>query len=81
VTGPSSATPGDVFQQTPSGSASAPQGSVVTIYIAAQPASPTPTTPNPSPTQSQGGGSPSPSPSQSGGFGGLSQNGGPGKNK
>ena len=81
ATGPSGSTPGDVFQQTPTANSSAAQGAVVTIYIAAQPASPTPTTPNPSPTQSQGGGSPSPSASQSGGFGGLSQNGGPGKNK
>ena len=81
--GPSGSTPGDVFSQTPTANSSAPQGAVVTIYIAAQPASPTPTAPNPSPTQSQGGGgNPSPTPSQSGsGIGGLFQNGGHGKNK
>jgi eukaryotic-like serine/threonine-protein kinase len=72
---PSTDTPGDVFAQTPSGNSSAPQGSTVTIFVAAQPVSPTPSTPNPSPSQSQPGGSPSPSASQSNPFGGLSQNG------
>jgi eukaryotic-like serine/threonine-protein kinase len=60
VAGPANATPGNVFQQTPSGQSSAAQGSNVTIYIAAQPpASPTPTqttpSPNPSPTDTTGG--------------------------
>jgi serine/threonine-protein kinase len=68
VTGPASSTPGDVFQQTPAGNSSAPQGATVTIYVAAQPPSPTPTTPNPTPSQSTGGGNPTPTPSQSGGF-------------
>ena len=81
VTGSASATPGDVFQQTPTGNSSAQQGATVTIYIAAQPPSPSPTTPSPSPTQSQGGGSPTPTPSQSNPFGGFSQGGGPGKNQ
>ncbi len=82
VTGPSGATPGDVFQQTPSGSSSVPQGSTVTIYIAAQPASPTPSAPSPTPSQSQGGGNPTPTASQSGiGIGGFGQNGGNGKRK
>jgi eukaryotic-like serine/threonine-protein kinase len=81
VTGPSSATPGDVFQQTPSGNSSVPQGSTVTIYIAAQP-TPTTSAPNPSPSQSQpSGNNPTPTPSQSNPFGGLSQSGGHGNNK
>jgi serine/threonine-protein kinase len=80
VTGPSSATPGDVFQQTPSGNVSAPQGTTVTIYVAAQP-TPTTSAPNPSPSQSQpGGNNPTPTPTQSNPFGGLSQSGGHGKN-
>jgi serine/threonine-protein kinase len=80
VAAPSSATPGDVFNQTPSGNSSAPQGSTVTIYVAAQPASPTPSAPSPTPSQPGGGNNPSPSPSQSNPFGGLSQSGGHGKN-
>jgi serine/threonine-protein kinase len=80
VAGPSSATPGDVFQQTPSGNSSVPQGSTVTIYIAAQPASPTPSAPSPTPSQ-PGGNTPTPTPSQSNPFGGLSQSGGHGNNK
>src|ERR1700760_745716 len=81
VTGPSGATPGDVFQQTPSGNQSVPQGSTVTIYIAQQP-TPTTSAPNPTPSQSQpGGNNPTPTPSQSNPFGGLSQSGGHGKNK
>jgi eukaryotic-like serine/threonine-protein kinase len=71
VPGPASATPGDVFQQTPTGNQSAPQGATVTIYVAAQPASPTPTTPTPTASQSQPGNNPSPNPSGSGGFGGF----------
>jgi serine/threonine-protein kinase len=81
VTGPSSATPGDVFNQTPAGNASAPEGSTITIYIAQQPASPTPTAPTPTQSQPQGGNNPTPTPSQSNPFGGLSQSGGHGKNK
>ena len=81
VTGPSSATPGDVFNQTPSGNSSVPQGSTVTIYIAAQQASPTPSAPSPTQSQPQGGNNPTPTPSQSSPFGGLSQSGGHGKNK
>jgi serine/threonine-protein kinase len=64
VAGPASATPGDVFQQTPGGQSSAAQGSTVTIYIAAQPATPTPS-PTPSATPS-----PTPSPTSSGLLGG-----------
>ncbi|HWG15675.1 MAG TPA: Stk1 family PASTA domain-containing Ser/Thr kinase [Streptosporangiaceae bacterium] len=60
VAGPASATPGDVFQQTPAGQSSAAQGSTVTIYIAAQPAAPSPS-PTPSATPS-----PTPSPTSSG---------------
>ncbi len=56
VTGPSSAQPGDVFQQTPAPNSSLAQGATVTIYVAAQPPSP-----SPSPSASQPfGGSPSP---------------------
>ena len=64
LAGPANSTPGDVFQQNPGGQTSAAQGSTVTIYIAAQSASPTasptpsatPTTTSPSPTPSAGGG-------------------------
>jgi len=78
VAGPSSATPGDVFNQTPSGNSSVPQGTTVTIYVAAQP-TPTTSAPNPTPSQSQpAGNNPTPTPSQSGPFGGLSQSGGHG---
>jgi beta-lactam-binding protein with PASTA domain/tRNA A-37 threonylcarbamoyl transferase component Bud32 len=82
VAASSSATPGDVFQQTPSGNSSAPKGATVTIYIAAQPVSPTPSAPSATPSQPTGGNTPTPTPSQSQGnpFGGLSQNGG-GKGK
>jgi len=81
VAGPASATPGDVFQQTPNGNSSVPQGSTVTIYVAAQP-TPTTSAPNPSPSQSQpAGNNPTPSPSQSNPFGGLGQGGDHGKNK
>jgi serine/threonine-protein kinase len=74
VAGPPSSTPGDVFQQTPTGNASAAQGSTVTIYIASQSASPTPSpSPVPSATQSA---SPSPSPTDSGLPGGGGGNGG-----
>jgi eukaryotic-like serine/threonine-protein kinase len=50
--GPSSATPGNVFNQNPS-SGTLPQGSTVTIYVASTP-TPTPsaTTPTPTPTPS-----------------------------
>src|SRR6201996_7137015 len=65
VAGPASATPGDVFNQTPSGNQSVPQGSTVTIYIAQQPASPTPSAPTPTQSQPQGGNNPTPTPSQS----------------
>ncbi|MDX6336220.1 MAG: eukaryotic-like serine/threonine-protein kinase [Streptosporangiaceae bacterium] len=48
--GPASATPGNVFQQTPS-SGILPQGSTVTIYVASTPTpTQTATTPPPSPT-------------------------------
>jgi serine/threonine-protein kinase len=82
VAASASATPGDVFQQTPSGNSSSPKGATVTIYIAAQPASPTPSAPSATPSQPTGGNNPTPTPSQSNGnpFGGLSQNGG-GKGK
>jgi eukaryotic-like serine/threonine-protein kinase len=60
VAGPASATPGNVFQQTPAANSSVAQGSTVTIYVAATPptptASPTPSpTPTPAPTSSGGG--------------------------
>jgi beta-lactam-binding protein with PASTA domain len=74
VTGPSSAQAGDVFQQTPAPNSSVAQGAKVTIYVAAQTASPTP-----SPSASQPfGGSPSPSASDFnfGGGGGGNGNGG-----
>jgi eukaryotic-like serine/threonine-protein kinase len=58
ILGPASTTPGDVFNQNPSGG-TAPSGSVVTIYVAASPASPSPTTSSPSPSPSTS--SPSPS--------------------
>jgi serine/threonine-protein kinase len=73
VAGPSSATPGNVFQQTPAGQSSAAQGSTVTIYIAAQP-----TTPSPSVTPSSQSPSPTPSPTNSGLFGGGGGGGGNG---
>jgi eukaryotic-like serine/threonine-protein kinase len=60
--GPGS-TPGNVFSQNPSGG-TAPSGSTVTIYIAAQPTpSPTPTATTPSPPPSTSSPSPSGSPS------------------
>jgi len=50
--GPPNATPGSVFNQTPS-SGTLPQGSTVTIYVASTPVpTPTPTATTPSPTQS-----------------------------
>ena len=55
VTGaPAGTVPGNVFQQNPTGNSSAAQGATVTIFIAAQPAtpSPNPTTPSASPTAS-----------------------------
>jgi serine/threonine-protein kinase len=73
VPGPASATPGDVFQQTPVGQTSAAQGSTVTIYIAAQP-----TTPSPSVTPSSQSPSPTPSATPSGLFGGGNGGGGNG---
>jgi eukaryotic-like serine/threonine-protein kinase len=78
--GPAGSTPGDVFSQTPTSNTSVPQNSLVTILVAAQPASPSPSAPNPSPSQSTGGGNPTPSPTQSGPFGSFGQNGGKGKN-
>jgi len=70
VSGPSTAQPGDVFQQTPAPNSSVAQGSTVTIYVAQQPtASPTPS-PTPSQSQPSGGGSPS-----TGGFFGGGGNG------
>ncbi len=63
VSGPASATPGTVFQQTPAAQSSVAQGSTVTIYVAAQP-SPT-ASPSASPTAS-----PSPTATNSGGNGG-----------
>jgi serine/threonine-protein kinase len=62
VQGPSGSTPGNVFEQNPSGG-TAPTGSNVTIFVAAQQTS----SPSPSPSPSA---SPSPSPSASdnGGF-------------
>ncbi len=62
IAGPAGSTPGNVFSQNPSGG-TAPSGSTVTIYIAAQPTpSPTPSTPSPSPSTST---SPSPTVSPS----------------
>jgi serine/threonine-protein kinase len=58
--GGAGSTPGNVFSQNPSGG-TAPSGSTVTIYIAAQP-TPTPTPSSPSPTPST---STSPSPTAS----------------
>jgi beta-lactam-binding protein with PASTA domain/tRNA A-37 threonylcarbamoyl transferase component Bud32 len=72
VAGPASATPGDVFQQTPAGQSSAAQGSTVTIYIAAQPTTPT-MSPTPSATPS-----PTPTPTSSGGLLGPPGGGGGG---
>jgi eukaryotic-like serine/threonine-protein kinase len=77
VTGPSSAQPGDVFQQTPAPNSSVAQGTTVTIYVAAQTASPTP---SPSASQPFGGGSPSPSASDFNFGGGGNGNGGGGGN-
>jgi beta-lactam-binding protein with PASTA domain len=60
--GGAGSTPGNVFSQNPSGG-TAPSGSTVTIYIAAQPTpTPTPTPSSPSPTPST---STSPSPTAS----------------
>jgi serine/threonine-protein kinase len=66
VPGPAgTSTPGDVFQQSPAGNTSAPQGATVTIFVAAAPptqsatpsASATPTAPvTPTPTDTTGGG-------------------------
>jgi eukaryotic-like serine/threonine-protein kinase len=59
--GPPGFTPGTVWKQTPGPQSVAPQGSQITIYIAAQPVSSTPSpTVSPSPSSS-----PSPSPSAS----------------
>jgi beta-lactam-binding protein with PASTA domain len=60
--GPSSATPGNVFNQNPS-SGTLPQGSLVTIYVASTP-TPTPsaTTPTPTPTPSATTPTPTPTP-------------------
>jgi eukaryotic-like serine/threonine-protein kinase len=60
IPGPASATPGDVFNQNPSGG-TAPAGSTVTIYVAATP-SPSPTTSSASPSPSSSSPSPSTSP-------------------
>ncbi len=68
VAGPASATPGTVFQQTPAAQSSVSQGTTVTIYVAAQPA-----TPSPSATPSASN-SPSASPSSSGGLFGIGNN-------
>jgi eukaryotic-like serine/threonine-protein kinase len=71
VTGaPSGTVPGNVFQQNPTGNSSAAQGATVTIFIAAQPA-----TPSASPTPSA---TPSASPSASPTAGGLLPGGGGG---
>ena len=77
VTGPSSAQPGDVFQQTPAPNSSVAQGTKVTIYVAAQTASPSP---SPSASQPVGGGSPSPSASDFNFGGGGNGNGNGGGN-
>ncbi len=66
--GPPGTTPGNVFNQNPNGQTQAAKGSVVTIFVAAQPASPTPapsaTTPsaNPTPTPTVAATSPAPTP-------------------
>jgi serine/threonine-protein kinase len=71
VTGaPSGTVPGNVFQQNPTGNSSAAQGATVTIFIAAQSA-----TPSASPTPSA---TPSASPSASSTAGGLLPGGGGG---
>jgi serine/threonine-protein kinase len=61
VAGPQNSTPGNVFNQTPSGG-TLPHGGTVTIYVASQPTpSPTPSTPSPTPsTPSPSATSPSP---------------------
>lgn len=64
VQGPSGSTPGNVFSQNPSGG-TAPQGSKVTIFVAAAAPSPTPSTPSPTASASP---SPSPSASNNPGF-------------
>jgi beta-lactam-binding protein with PASTA domain/tRNA A-37 threonylcarbamoyl transferase component Bud32 len=56
VPGPANATPGTVFQQTPS-SGTLPAGSTVTIFVAAQPQTSAPPTPSATPT------TPTPTPS------------------
>ena len=64
VTGSAGSTPGDVFATNPSAGTSVARGSSVTIYVAAQSASPTasptpsatPATTSPTPTTSAGGG-------------------------
>jgi beta-lactam-binding protein with PASTA domain/tRNA A-37 threonylcarbamoyl transferase component Bud32 len=62
IAGPAGSTPGNVFSQNPSGG-TAPPGSTVTIYIAAQPTpSPTPSSSSPTPSTST---SPSPTDSPS----------------
>jgi beta-lactam-binding protein with PASTA domain len=69
--GPSSATPGNVFNQNPS-SGTLPQGSLVTIYVASTP-TPTPsaTTPTPTPTPTQSATIPPPTPSSTAPSGGT----------
>jgi eukaryotic-like serine/threonine-protein kinase len=69
--GPSSATPGNVFNQNPS-SGTLPQGSLVTIYVASTP-TPTPsaTTPTPTPTPSATIPTPTPTPTDTTTSGGL----------
>ena len=64
VQGPAGTTPGNVFEQNPSGG-TAPTGSNVTIFVAAAAPTPTPTTPSPSASSSP---SPSPSASNNPGF-------------
>jgi hypothetical protein len=75
VQGPAGSTPGNVFQQTPSGG-TAPTGSNVTIFVAAQQTS----SPSPSPSPSASS-SPSPSPSASNNPGFRIPSGGVGRAK
>jgi serine/threonine-protein kinase len=75
VQGPAGSTPGNVFQQTPSGG-TAPTGSNVTIFVAAQQTS----SPSPSPSPSASS-SPSPSPSASNNPGFRIPSGGAGRAK
>ena len=70
---PAGTVPGNVFQQNPTGNSSAAQGATVTIFVAAQPATPS-ASPAPSATSSA---SPASSPTDTGGLGGGG-GGGPG---